>query len=122
MTRVELPPDPGSAAAARALVRRTLAPECPPDLVDVVALLVSELVANAVVHARTPVRVAMTSGPVAVRVEVSDQSPEAPRVRDVAPDDVSGRGLQMVEALADAWGVEPDGAGKTIWFEVSPQQ
>jgi anti-sigma regulatory factor (Ser/Thr protein kinase) len=119
MKPVELPPDPASVAAARAFVRRALATGCAPDVVDVATLLASELVTNAILHARTPVRVAVTSGPRTVRVEVADRSSAPPRVRDFAPEAVTGRGLQMIESLADAWGVEPDGAGKVVWFEVT---
>jgi anti-sigma regulatory factor (Ser/Thr protein kinase) len=120
VTSVELPADPASASAVRALVRRALAPQCPADVVDVAALLASELVTNAILHARSPARVTVTPGPHAVRVEVGDHSSTPPRVRDFAPEASTGRGLQMIDALADAWGVEPDGAGKIVWFELSP--
>jgi anti-sigma regulatory factor (Ser/Thr protein kinase) len=120
MTSAELPPEPASAAAVRAMVRRVLAKQCPPDVVDVAALLASELVTNAVLHARARARVRVRPGPDAVRVVVGDRSSTPPRVRDFAPEAATGRGLQMIEAFADAWGVEPDGAGKVVWFEVSP--
>jgi anti-sigma regulatory factor (Ser/Thr protein kinase) len=118
--KVNLAPDPKSASVARAFVRRELTDVCPPDLVDVAELLVSELVTNAVLHARTPLRVDLDSGPRGVRVAVTDGSSTLPRVRDHTPGASTGRGLQMVASLADAWGTDLDGEGKTVWFELSP--
>jgi len=93
---------------------------CPPDLVDVAALLASELVTNAILHARTSLTVDVTSGPRGVRIAVTDDSPTLPRVRDYMPGASTGRGLQMVASLADAWGTDRNGASKTVWFELSP--
>jgi anti-sigma regulatory factor (Ser/Thr protein kinase) len=117
---MNLPPDPQSASTARAYVRRTLTDVCPPDLVDVAALLASELVTNAILHARTPLSIDVTSGPRGVRIAVTDDSPTLPRVRDHMPGASTGRGLQMVASLADAWGTDLNGASKTVWFELSP--
>ena len=90
------------------------------DQVDAVALLAGELVANAVVHARTDfvVRVERLDG--GLRVEVADRSAAEPvRRRDVGPDATNGRGLQLVEALSDRWGFEPSvEGGKVVWAEV----
>jgi serine/threonine-protein kinase RsbW len=89
--------------------------------VRVVQLLTSELVANAVLHGppggEVRVRVAESGG--VLRVEVDDGSAALPRVVPVARDGTGGRGLVLVERLADRWGYEctaPE--GKTVWFEV----
>ena len=85
---------------------------------DDVTLLVSELASNAVRHARTPFTISVGCDGTAVRVEVSDLSPELPVRRVPTVEAVTGRGLMIVEALATSWGVEPDGSGKTVWFEI----
>lgn len=89
-------------------------------LVEAAALLVSELVTNAVIHARSEVDLVIgRQGSRAVlRVEVSDQSAEPPNLGSFDLDTLSGRGLALVEALADRWGVETHSAGKRIWFEL----
>lgn len=85
---------------------------------DVVALLVSELAANAVNHAKTPFEVVITLLPGRTRVEVHDAGGEEPRLltdeEDLAEE---GRGLRIVEGLADSWGWQPADGGKQVWFE-----
>jgi DNA-binding NarL/FixJ family response regulator len=111
--------DPASPRAARRFVRDTLAGADAEDLEDTVTLLVSELVTNAVVHGGSDVEVLVRLMPEKVRVEVKDTSEAALAPRVAADEDVSGRGLALVESLARRWGVDPaaDG-GKTVWFEV----
>lgn len=91
---------------------------CPDALTDRAALLVSELVTNAILHGRGRPQVTIDLSPEVVRVSVGDDSPTLPRRPEIATDSTSGRGLAMVEAFADAWGVEPDGEGKRVWFEL----
>ena len=81
-------------------------------------LLVSELVANAVTHAETGVTLQLDLSPERLRVEVRDEADGEPRARRPRHDDPTGRGLMIVEALADRWGVEPTPPGKTVWFEL----
>lgn len=110
--------DPASARAARRFVRDALA-GADDDVEDTVTLLVSELVTNAVVHGGSEVEVLVRLQPGTVRVEVTDSSETAlaPRVAD--DEDISGRGLSLVDSLARRWGVEPAaGGGKKVWFEV----
>jgi anti-sigma regulatory factor (Ser/Thr protein kinase) len=85
------------------------------------SLVVSELVTNAVVHARTPLEVRVLVAGDRVRIEVHDQTAGQPRRRSPTTHATGGRGLRMVEALCHAWGVETDadGAGKTVWAEVA---
>lgn len=124
VTEVEetFPPELVSATEARHLVEDTLTRwGCGAAVLDSARLLVSEVVSNAVRHAGTECAVRIVAGSEAVRIEVRDGDPGAPVEQDPAPDAVGGRGLQIVDAVADRWGVEPrpDGrAGKVVWFEV----
>ena len=120
--RVELwlHPEPASAAVARRAVRALLADHgCDADAAQ---LLVSELVANAARHAPDHdvlLRATLVGG--LLRVEVQDAGPTLPPLPDVPPaDSESGRGLRLVDALADRWGAEPVPGGKRLWFELTP--
>lgn len=89
------------------------------EVADSAILLLSELTTNAVNAKTTPGReigVRFELAGSALRLEVSDAGDEQPRPRHATDDDESGRGLALVEALADAWGVEPrDTVGKVVW-------
>ena len=85
------------------------------DLTTSGALLVTELVTNAILHARTMVRVILERGVDFVRVEVRDGSPIRPALRNHGLDATTGRGLALVAKLAQSWGVDVDGAGKVVW-------
>jgi anti-sigma regulatory factor (Ser/Thr protein kinase) len=92
-------------------------------LVDAAELLVSELVTNAVVHAHSRARVVIVTGGdrTDVRIEVHDDAREPPHIGGFDPDALSGRGLALVDAMSDRWGVEPSGPtapGKRVWFEL----
>lgn len=86
--------------------------------VDNLALLVSELASNAVLHGRTSFAVALRVLDDRVRVSVSDQDPRPPVIERNQPTAVTGRGMLLVESLASRWGVEPTDSGKTVWFEL----
>ncbi|MFF3596505.1 ATP-binding protein [Kitasatospora indigofera] len=122
-----LPRHRRSAGAARRLLRTFLAGlDGAEPLLEVGELLVGELVANAVEHARGPsgrlveVRYAVSAG--RLRIEVHDAGNELPEVREPAPEEESGRGLWLVRELAAAWGCCPreGGAGKCVWAVVGP--
>lgn len=84
-------------------------------------LLTTELVTNALIHARSPSTVTVVRDAVdSVRVEVADHNPAMPTPREWGPDAVTGRGLHIVDRLSRAWGVTPDasGEGKVVWFEL----
>jgi anti-sigma regulatory factor (Ser/Thr protein kinase) len=107
------PPAPSSVARARRLVD-----DLPIglDAAETAKLLVSELVSNAVTHAKGPITVSFTLD-TSLRVEVGDESPDVPFVLDDLDSGASrGRGMQIVERLASRWGVERRGAGKAVWF------
>jgi PAS domain S-box-containing protein len=84
---------------------------------DRAELLVSELVTNAVRHARGPVELRMVRG-ASLLVEVTDPVPDPPRERTASPDDEGGRGLPLVARLSRRWGTRREPAGKTVWFEL----
>lgn len=86
-------------------------------------LLTSELVTNAIQHAAPPVSVEVSVADARVRVEVTDGSPELPRVLSPEPHETGGRGMQFLERRAERWGVVEHGSStggprKTIWFEL----
>ena len=88
------------------------------DVVATAQLLASELFTNALDHGAGDITLQVTRLPGEVRVEVSDRGTDRPQVRTVKLQDVRGRGLMILEALAVRWGVDPlrDGEGKTVWF------
>jgi anti-sigma regulatory factor (Ser/Thr protein kinase) len=109
-------PEPSSAAKARRFVRESCLGWADTEVVDVAALLTSELVANAVVHAHSPAVVVLSRSENTLRVDVIDLGDSVlvverdPRLSD------GGRGLPLVDALSDSWGVTPLVLGKTVWF------
>jgi len=108
-----------STTAARRFAERTMTDwAVDGDRFETARLLVSELVANAVTHAETDVTLQLDLTPARLRGEVRDRADGEPRARQPQPDDPTGRGLMIVEALADRWGVESSPPGKTVWFEL----
>ncbi|MEU5401711.1 ATP-binding protein [Streptomyces sp. NPDC005963] len=118
-----LPRVPESARSARRLVSSALTAWGLEGAADAAQLVVSELVANAFVHASGPrIRVTVTrQGPTSVRVAVVDESQALPRNRSVGDQAESGRGLALVAAhCGGQWGVELlDQGGKAVWAIVS---
>jgi anti-sigma regulatory factor (Ser/Thr protein kinase) len=114
--------DPSEVAAARRFVSDTLTTWRTTDDRETVVLLVSELVSNAVVHARTDITVTLRYDRDLVTVEVQDGSDLLPSRRDALPAATSGRGLYMVDALAHDWGVRRvPGDGKVTWFTLASE-
>ena len=115
----EFAPELASARGARGLVDAALRGVGVPA--DLAILLVSELATNAVMHARTDFVVRVLGTPVAgrVRIEVEDGNERPPSIAHTPPEATSGRGLQLVQTLADAWGVDASPSGKVVWFELS---
>ncbi|MFD8807356.1 ATP-binding protein [Streptomyces sp. NPDC059597] len=115
-----LPRKPESAEAARRLVRAALSAWALDGLVDDGALVVSELVANAVRHARRrSIRVAVERvAPHTVRVAVADFSRALPAPCPPKQDEEGGRGLVLVGTLAANWGTKERRRGKIVWAEL----
>ncbi|MFD7097303.1 ATP-binding protein [Streptomyces xanthophaeus] len=119
--QLEVGPDPAEVGRARRWARSRLAGSGIGDdepLAETLILLISELVTNAVVHTGCPAVLRMLFGEPGVRVEVADASDRAPARRQAAGDDTGGRGLELVDGLADRWGWQREGAGKRIWCEI----
>lgn len=118
--RLALPALPSSAGAARRAVRDLLRTHrLEPDAAE---LLVSELVANAVRHAAGAdvlLRAQVAEGRLRVEVQDGSSTPPGP-ARSPSWEQESGRGLLLVEAVAERWGTQPAPGGKTLWFELAP--
>ncbi|MGH3343642.1 MAG: ATP-binding protein [Carbonactinosporaceae bacterium] len=116
---VGLAPGPGEVSRARRLTCWQLEAWGLAHLTDRAALLVSELVTNAVVHGGGPTLLRLSFDGT-LRVEVTDRSPAPPRLRRTGPDELGGRGLQLVDGLAECWSWQPRGRGKLVWCELRP--
>ena len=115
---IRLPAGPTTPRSARQFVEEVFPPAAASRLDDA-KLLVSELVTNAVVRALSPVDLRVIESDDAVRVEVHDRSERIPTISHAAPDAESGRGLSIVDRLADRWGtVRMPELGKAVWFEL----
>ncbi|MBK3641536.1 PAS domain S-box protein [Streptomyces sp. MBT33] len=113
---IELPAVPCSVPEGRAFLQKALTSwNCTPSALDAL-LLLSETLTNAVQHAEGPIGLHLHRTATDLTVEVSDRSPHLPQPRLAAEDEESGRGLLLVRALADTWGVRPTDGGKTTWF------
>ena len=152
LAALDLPPDPRSAPAARAFLRRCLQDWQLQPVGDVLELPLSELVTNALLHARTPMTVTVGAAQQHVEVAVHDGSAELPQPRperrDLGADldllrqveldaadavderdprlhvgdagaVVGGRGLLLMQAVVDAWGVRPADDGKAVWVRTA---
>jgi len=114
-----LPAAARSVPEARRCVMQTLAAWGLDGLTETAVLLTSELVTNSVLHARTDVVVTVTREPDGARVAVTDGSPLPPALRHHSSTATTGRGIRLLDQLADSWHAEPSGAGKTVWFSLS---
>lgn len=114
---MELPATPSSAAAGRRFVRDTLRVWKADSIVEAAELAVSELVSNAVLHARSAPLVRLRLSQNRLRLEVSDASSLAPASKPYGSHAATGRGMMLVRTLATNWGTTTDGAGKTVWCE-----
>lgn len=121
----EFPPDPESTRSARRRVIEALDNLELDGASDSAALVVSELTANALLHARSEFVVRLVvrppvEGRSALRIEVADRSSRLPSVHNFTIASTSGRGLRLVDSISAAWGVElADGrSGKTVWAEI----
>ncbi len=111
-----LNPEPQTAGRARQLTRRALHRWGLDPLLDTTELLVSEVVTNAVRYANRPIALRLLRTDV-LRCEVGDDSPQVPRMRRAQTGDEGGRGLFLVDRLAQRWGATRLSTGKVVWFE-----
>ncbi|MFJ9816711.1 ATP-binding protein [Streptomyces sp. NPDC101151] len=138
--QLEIRPDPAEVGRARRWARSRLAGlgiGADEPLAETLILLVSELVTNAVVHTGRPAVLRLSlpgaaeeaveepveetvevAASATVRLEVADNSSRAPVPRCAGGDATGGRGLALVDCLADRWGWSPEGSGKSIWCEL----
>ncbi|MFE3286192.1 SpoIIE family protein phosphatase, partial [Streptomyces sp. NPDC059233] len=117
--------EPERIAGARQQIRELLHDWADEEQLDSAVLMVSEMVTNVLVHTDgDALLVAEAVGELGerrLRVEVADTSDELPHKRHPGEMASSGRGVLLMEMLADSWGVDPRGEGKTIWFELYEQ-
>jgi serine phosphatase RsbU (regulator of sigma subunit)/anti-sigma regulatory factor (Ser/Thr protein kinase) len=114
--------EPERVAEARQQLRQLLHDWSSPDQIDSAVLLLSEMLTNVLVHTDADALLtAEVSGDVGerrMRIEVTDAGDDLPHRRRPGELASSGRGLVLIEILADTWGVDPRGKGKSIWFEL----
>ena len=121
---IDLPPIPPSIPVARHVVLEVLrAWDVPHDHEDA-ALLVTELVSNVVDHVQGEANLTLELAVAQawLRIAVVDGSSIPPVVQELEQDRPRGRGLRMVQAIADRWGVEDHQGGKRVWFELQPPE
>ncbi|MFJ5547916.1 SpoIIE family protein phosphatase [Streptomyces sp. NPDC093225] len=112
--------DPEALASARHMIGAAVRAWGARDRVDEIELVADELMVNALMHTDGPaiVTLRVLTGPERrLRVEVEDASSALPRRREAGESGVSGRGLMLVDRIADVWGVESRGSGKCVWCE-----
>ncbi len=110
---LDLPADASAPRAARTAVAETVEGR----RLDELLLCVSEVVTNAVLHARSAVSMVLTRTGDNVRVEVHDDDPTMPVRRNPAPETPTGRGLLLLDRLTARWGASPSARGKVVWFD-----
>lgn len=108
--------DPRSCAQARRFVEHALDEwEAPDDLVGDACLVATELVSNAIGHARGPINLRVARSPMGVTVEVFDGSPVMPVVHAQDVNSERGRGLLLVSRVSSEWGTRQLGGSKAVW-------
>lgn len=120
--QVTLAPGPAAPGAARAFLTQTCRLWRADDFVTDAALVVSELVTNAVRHAGTEMRLTLELRAGMLTVRVHDHGPGLPRLIPPSERGYGGQGLAIVVQLAQAWGVAvEDGGGKAVWCRLGPR-
>jgi anti-sigma regulatory factor (Ser/Thr protein kinase) len=120
LARHRLPATDEAPRNARALLAAQLGELLTVEQGQVAELLISELVTNALRHTRSDVILVDVRTEARVRVSVTDQSARMPQRQSPGPDEPEGRGLMIVDELAEDWGIDAlPGDGKRIWFELA---
>jgi anti-sigma regulatory factor (Ser/Thr protein kinase) len=113
---VHLTPDASSLREGRRFVAETLREwQVDEARVEPVMLVANELMANAIVHAKSAPVLSLEEDGADLQLRVADTSTDAPTPRPLTSDTAGGRGLIMVEALADHWGFDAHSSGKVVW-------
>jgi anti-sigma regulatory factor (Ser/Thr protein kinase) len=112
----QLPSSPTTPQLARGFLRAALQTWELDGFGAVTELLATELVSNVVTHVGKPMTLRVTRDDDSMTVEVDDPSPELPTMRHPGVDDEHGRGILLVNELANSWGAHPRVDGKTVWF------
>lgn len=86
--------------------------------IGLVALLLTELLSNALRHSSQPVMSSIEWNPQKIHVEVCDDNPATPVVLETNHDEPAGRGMKLVSTLAHRWGWCRNAGGKCVWFEI----
>jgi anti-sigma regulatory factor (Ser/Thr protein kinase) len=116
-------PSTGTASrSARAFLRGALETWALDGLGEVTELLTSELVSNVVRHVGSTIALRAIRVGELIRVEVDDTSDAVPVIEQPRPLDLGGRGMVLVDALADRWGADLHPGGKTVWFEIDARR
>ncbi len=112
---IHLDPNPRAPRDARRFIARHTA-SVDGDTASTLAVLTSELVTNAVLHARTTLQVGVTKGGPDLLIGVGDRDDGHPAPQPASDTATQGRGLRLIDGLADRWGVTSYEGGKTVWF------
>ncbi len=113
---VHLAADPSSLGEGRRFVAETLREwNVDEETIEPAMLVANELVANAIVHAHSSPVLSLEGTGSDLLLRVADDAGGLTVARRELPDDDGGRGLVLVEALCDRWGVDADGPGKSVW-------
>lgn len=121
IAHLRLAPEPASAGRGRTFLRSQVAGwhlGIDTDELDVLELLTSELITNSLVHARSELEIAAHHDSWGVRVSVSDLDSRRPVLFPQDDGALGGRGVALVDALADDWGVDDLPDGKAVWFRL----
>lgn len=119
MPSLELRPEPASPGKARGFVRRLMTEwGIESGVADDAELLVTEVVTNSIIHARTPVRLEVDAADGQLEFRVSDGSKRQLQLRMPGPESVTGRGVNLLDQIAMDWDVLPRAEGKTVRFRL----
>lgn len=118
---IELPSTTEAPRIARGFLAAAVCPEHGMPVLDDALLLATEAITNAVTHGAPPVVLAVSCVEDGMEIRVRDANPSHPEQLQPGGFDVGGRGMQLVDVLSDAWGVDDiPSDGKEVWFRLSP--
>jgi PAS domain S-box-containing protein len=114
----DLPSDVSASLLGRRFVVAALSALGLDEHAETATLLASELVTNALLHAVGPYRIGVESAEGVLRIGLTDATTDGPQLVSTSEDATSGRGIRLVDSLANRWGVHLNEGGKTVWFEL----